>query len=841
MSTKKRYSHNKLAANTMPQGGLFEQVNDTSSNNSSITKRNIEDSNGPIVGEFVLNRFVNKETFFVISKIKPKNLDIPGNLPKQYHKYWNPYNLYVKGKSVLLTDGTKGLFEFYGKWELNPKFGLQFSFSSASEVLPEDINELRAFLESGRLPFIGKSTAEKIISTFGEKTFFILDNEPHRLVEISGITEEKVGEIAAAWEKKKKMYRLNSFFSIYDVGETTVEKIYLHFNGNKKYSALFSDSDIIAFFKKNPYILCEIDGMGFLTVDKIAKKVGVKDDDPNRIAAFLVYMIEDFSVKNGHTGCPTNVWLKNASQVLGISSKKIGGIAQKLIDDKKIIIRNLAVNEKLFFDHYYSKNNDELKIMQCVSSYWDAQNEIEIGQRLAAICEHKIDLTEAQVVLKNEVLSDVFEQLDEYQFLAIDGITKNKVSVLTGGPGTGKTTTLKSVLDVYERMGLRCVLMAPTGRAAKRMKEATGRFASTIHRMLAYDGSGFNTETILGDVFVVDESSMIDNRLGAALLKAIPDSGRVLFIGDIKQLPSVGAGAFLNDLIQSKVCKTYELAKVHRQAAGSKIAEAATEIIHEKLPVLGGNPVKDDFTFIDVDKRMTNDEINQFIFEKIKSLVSEYIAAGYQKSDIQILSPQREGVVGVKNLNLMLQPILNESDVFVMDEESDFCVGDRLLITKNNYDKKIFNGDMGVVTNKVNKGVSLDIEGGEALKVDLEGESLSALQLGYAITVHKSQGGEKPIIIMPISPSHTFSMNKNLIYTGITRGKDKVVLVGSSKTLKNVIKKSHKTYRLTGLVQNIRREYKRLKMAKLHNNDCEPSSGDVKNTGASVSKKAISP
>lgn len=756
-------------------------------------------------------RFTNPENGFMIATVRPTKVEPPADLPVPWRARWNPSQVAIKGSAMSLANvGSVGaLIECGGKWVMDPKFGLQYQFDWAREIMPTNLEAMRAYLAAGRLKGVGPVTGNQIVDKFGEDTINILDNAPHKLAEISGISEAKAQAIGKAWKDKRDMYELTAFFGMYGIGEVWVPKI------QEAFKHVAEDpGKIEAMVRRNPFILTRVEGIGFATADKMALALGFNPTCKERVEALLLHLLGEFSTNQGHTACPVDEWFRLAREQLRLDNATIQPIAQELIHRREVVLRDLPVST----DDLYGKGQ-EVDItppehrtpLTCASLRKDVACEHFIATDLMRLRTEGPALREDQIMVRNRILAERAEVLDSSQIEAANGVLDSPISVLTGGPGTGKTTTLKSILDIAEEAGMRVVLMAPTGRAAKRMAEATGRDAATIHRTLKFKpGEGFvhNARNPLeGEVFVVDESSMLDNSLGASLLRAIPNGARVMFVGDIDQLPSVGAGAFLKDIIDSGIAPTFRLTRVHRQATGSKIAEAAQRILEGKLPELDGDPYQDDFAMVSLPARLSSEEANTYISEKIKELVQGFIDRGVPRGDIQVLSPQREGIVGVAGLNQQLRPLLNEEGREpTLDGREVYGLGDRLLVTKNNYDKNVFNGDMGVVKEVKDGGVVMTMEGPETMEVELNAMESKQLQLGYAITVHKSQGGEKPVIIMACSPSHTFSMNKNLIYTGVTRGKDHVVMVGSTRTLANVLRKKEKTYRLTGLIHEISKQ-----------------------------------
>lgn len=746
-------------------------------------------------------KFMNKENGFMIAQGKAHSP--PVNLPVQWKGRFNPNAMTVKGSSLSLADinavGT--VVECEGDWVLDPKYGLQFQFSSAREAMPSTIEALRKYFSAGRIKGIGPATGNLIVDKWGMDTLKMLDENPDALKEIPGLTETKVEAIKKEWATKRALYHLTSFFGLYGIGEVWIPKI-VEALGEKGLEARVRD---------NPYLLTTVEGIGFATADKMGLSLGIEANSPKRTNAMLRHVLDEYTNKQGHTACPVDEWLRQAGEQLRQSPQELQAVAQNLINEGLVVLRTLPVNTAILRspnDAQYSGNAPEP--IACVSLKAAFMNERAIATDLRRIKDSLQPLTDMEVMEMNKHLAGLSGKLDPSQLEGVIGVLKNGVSVLTGGPGTGKTTTLKSVIDIAENMGWKVVLAAPTGRAAKRMAEAIGRPSGTLHRTLQFnpkEGFKFNRQNpLVGQLFVVDESSMLDNALAASWLRALPKNARVIFVGDIDQLPSVGPGAYLKDMMDSGVADVFRLTRVHRQAEGSLIAEAAQKVLAGKMPPLDGDPMVDDFSWVAPPSNLSSAEINEFSLTAIETLVTNFLKKGYKKDDIQILSPQRDGLVGVQGLNYALRWTLNHHGVPTTAQEEDepFALGDRVLVTKNNYDKDIFNGDMGVIQKLEDDG-SLEMLMEDGKVVQLEGVERKSLTLGYAITVHKSQGGERPVIIMTCSPSHTFSMNKNLIYTGITRGRNKVVIVGSPKTLNIALRKQEKMYRITGLKEEIRK------------------------------------
>lgn len=743
-------------------------------------------------------RFLNQENGFFIAQGRVPAP--PKDIPAMWRGRFNKDNVTIKGTALALAsmEFVGSTIECEGEWILDPKFGLQYQFQWAREAMPSTVEALEKYLAAGRIKGIGPATAKLIVAKWGMQSLDVLSNTPDQFLEIPGITPVKLTQITKEWEIKKSSYQLTSFFGLYGIGEVWVPRIL------EKFGPLNLEARVRA----NPYMLTEVDGIGFSTADKMALSLGLSRQSPQRAEAMLIHIINDYTSKQGHTACPVEEWFKEATSQLNLTSASLQPIAQDLINRQQVVLRNLPLEKEGVSQNSYT---GQPVMASCVSLKKEVNAERSIAQNLKRLKEHNHRLTSTEEMLLFQSLGAKSTVLDPSQLEGALGVLQSPISVLTGGPGTGKTTTLKSVIEAAEALGWDVVLAAPTGRAAKRMEEAIGRPSSTIHRCLKFNPKeGFThnrSNPLFGKLFVVDEASMIDNALGASWLSAMPSDARVLFVGDVDQLPSVGAGNFLKDMIQSTVCPVYRLTRVHRQAKGSLIGEAAQAIISGKMPALNGDPWVDDFAWMSPPQGLSSAEINEFISTSIESLVAGFLKKGYKKEDIQVLSPQREGLIGVNGLNDTLRWTLNEKGRPASEQECEepIVLGDRLLVTKNNYEKEIFNGDMGIVEEIDNEDGSMKLRMEDGRTVELERLDRKYLTLGYAITVHKSQGGERPVVIMPCSPSHTFSMNKNLLYTGITRGRNKVVVVGSAKTLHVALNKEEKMYRLTGLIHEIKR------------------------------------
>ena len=718
--------------------------------------------------------FHNKDTGFFVAEavaagpvppLPPEIQDLGVRVPR---------TLKVTGVSQAFegTDQVGATLECVGEWVVNPRHGLQFDVAFVQDAIPTTVDALEKYLGSGQLKGIGPAVARSIVDKWGLDTLRILENTPERLVEIPGLTEAKSQQIAESWRVKREAYGVVSFLGLHGIGETLAMKV----------REAFGSQDVERRVRANPYLLTEIEGIGFQKADAVALSIGFPANSPQRLAAALQHVLRDSIDKNGHTAITGTQWMDEAVAQLRRPRDEIKAMCQKLIDSKVVVLRSLRVNP------------DEPPV-SCVSPIREARWERSVANHLKRLIENRPALTLDQEASIQRIISDPSRRLDPSQKDAGLAVFKSPVSVLTGGPGTGKTTTLRSIVAAATDIGWSVVLAAPTGRAAKRMEEAIGMPAATMHRSLKFiPGKGFaknENDPMVGNLFVVDEASMVDTGMAAAWVRAIPTGATVLFVGDADQLPSVGAGDVLRDFIRSGRVPVARLTRVHRQAEGSGIAWNATQVLQGKSPAMNGDPWRDDFAFIKADNDLA---IQESLVEVIEGLLRQ----GVPPSDIQILCPQKNLDCGTEALNDLLRGLLNPERPDAQRLAEGLCVGERLMQTKNDYELEVFNGDMGTVT-KFNADGSLLMEMEDGRIVQFPKTSLKNLLMGYAITVHKSQGGERPVVLMPISRGHSFTLNRSLLYTAITRGKDRVMLIGDARTTLLSAKKKSQLVRVTGL------------------------------------------
>lgn len=677
-----------------------------------------------------------------------------------------------------------------GEWVLHPQFGQQFKVSICEEIVPSSIVGIERYLSSGIIAGIGPVTAKKIVEKFEEKTLEVLDNNIERLREIEGIGEKKIALICESYSKQNEVRNIMIFLQTYGVTPNQCVKIHKRFG-----------SESIKVVKENPYILTEeISGIGFKTADKIARSLGIESNSTFRIQSGIKYLINQFCGL-GNTYMPLENLLKEGIDILGVSKEEIEENIYEVQINGKIKLEK--VEEKI-----------------CVFSIPYYYSELGVTKKILSLAFNKYDDTGVEV--EKEI--GEFEKNNNIEFApsqkeAIKGAIENGVEIITGGPGTGKTTIINCITEIFEKANLKVYMGAPTGRAAKRMTEATGRESKTIHRLLEMGISEEDESLLLSrgeevplecDVVIIDEASMIDIMLMNNLLKAVSLGTRVIIVGDVDQLPSVGPGNVLRDLIESNSIKVVRLREIFRQSGESMIVMNAHKINAGEMPVL--NKKDKDFYFIKCEEPA---KIKDALISLINSRLPNFNKNWNKTKHIQILSPMRKGVLGVSNLNKELQNILNPKGDSKKEKEFKdmiFRVGDKVMQTKNNYLLKwerisgegekegvgIFNGDVGYIEYIDEEKQTLAVVFDEERKVVYDNIYLDELDLAYAITIHKSQGSEFPVAVIPIFMGPPLLMNRNLLYTAITRAKQLVVLVGDIKAVQFMINnnKSFERYSL---------------------------------------------
>lgn len=675
--------------------------------------------------------YQNPENGYSVFRVKVKGYDdlvtLVGNL------------LDVPAGSVLLCQG---------EWRVDRKYGQQFQCSTWEEVMPATAYGIEKNLGSGLVKGIGPKFARLIVDRFGTGTIDVIETDIERLNEVHGIGPKRIAKIRESWEKQKDIKNVMLFLQGHGVSTAFAAKIYREYG-----------KESVSKVQENPYRLADdIWGIGFKTADGIASRMGYGKDDPRRVRSGILYTLGQLA-DEGHCFAIGEQLLGTAAELLDVGEETIGAVLADMAGAGDVITDGEAIYLPPF--HYA---------------------ECGVARRLLALrngngslfSEDEPELPRGEGIV-----------YDETQLEAVRLALKSKVMVLTGGPGTGKTTTTKAIIGALRSSGMKVLLAAPTGRASKRMSEATGMEAKTIHRMLEYnpkDGYQRNADNPLtGDALIVDECSMIDILLMNNLLKAVPDGMRLILVGDIDQLPSVGAGNVLRDIIDSGAVPVIRLTRIFRQAQTSRIVMSAHAVNAGRLPDLS-NGRETDFFFL-------REEDPEKVAESIVDLVGRRLpgAYGIGADSIQVLTPMQRGVVGAASLNIALQQSLNGNGDSLSRGGYTFRKVDRVMQLRNDYDKEVFNGDLGYITevNLEDRVLKVDFDGRE---IEYDSTELDELSLAYATTIHKAQGSEYPVVVIPVMMNHFVMLQRNLIYTGITRAKKVCVLIGQLKALSYAVR-----------------------------------------------------
>ena len=692
-----------------------------------------------------------------------------------------------------------------GRYTEHPSYGQQFSICSYETVVPQDAFAIERYLGSGAIKGIGAALAARIVRKFGDDTLRIIEEEPERLAEVKGISERKAREIAEQVEEKADMRKAMMFLQKYGISQTLGVKIYQQYK-----------QDMYRILKENPYKMAEdINGIGFKMADEIASRIGIHTDSDYRIRSGLLYILL-LATGEGHVYLPKKLLLERAQQLLGVQADYMEKHLTDLSIDRKIVIKEIET------DH------TEKQQVVYASQYY--QIELHTAQML-----HELNVKDTA---EEGVLQEKIKQiqraekidLDEKQQEAIKEAVRNGLMVITGGPGTGKTTTINAIIRYFEMEGLDIYLAAPTGRAAKRMTEATGYEAKTIHRLLELTGIPEESSArvhfernaqnpLEADVIIIDEMSMVDIFLMYALLSAVVTGTRLILVGDVNQLPSVGPGSVLKDIIRSGEFPVVELTKIFRQASQSDIVVNAHKI-NQGIPVVLDNKSMD-FFFL---KRYDANVIISVVITLIQKKLPKFVDA--QPYDIQVLTPMRKGLLGVERLNGILQQYLNPPEKEKKEKEHGnglFREGDKVMQIKNNYQIEwevrglygipvekgvgVFNGDTGILREINTFAETVTVEFDERRFVEYSFKQLDELELAYAITIHKAQGSEYPAVIIPLLGGPKMLMNRNLLYTAVTRARRCVALVGDEKTFEEMENNRMEQSRYTTLDLRIKETY----------------------------------
>ncbi len=733
----------------------------------------------------------NEENGYTVAQLTPEGKDYTVTV------IGNMLGINV-GESVHLT----------GQWTVHPQYGRQFKAESVRTVLPATVQGIRKYLGSGLIRGIGPVTAERIVRRFGLETLDVIEKTPERLLEVLGVGPKRVAMIRRAWEEQRQIKEVMLFLQANGVSTSLAVKIY----------KAYGDA-AISVVRNDPYRLArEVYGIGFITADKIARNLGIAPDAPERAAAGVAYVLSQMA-DEGHVYVPRSELIAEAARLLQMDEARVAQAIETLAADEQVQIEPLASqrieatasrriggSESGEVTHASAAVAEERAVYLTPFYY----GEIGVAGRLKRLIEAPVDrLAVFQTFDWPAAFAAVQQRtglaLAPAQRQAIQTALTQRVTVLTGGPGTGKTTSLQTIIRILEAAGRSYVLASPTGRAAKRLTEATGREARTVHRLLEFkpgEGMTFqrNEENPLdADMVIVDEASMLDLLLTNHLLKAIPPGAHLLLVGDVDQLPSVGAGNVLRDIITSEATAVVRLDTIFRQQEGSYITVNAHRINQGQMPILDHQKAQDFFLF------KTDDPARaaQLIVELVQTRIPRRF--GLRPSDIQVLSPMHRGEAGVGHLNLLLQNALNPPSERKPERHVGgrvFRLGDRVMQIRNNYDKEVYNGDLGHI-------VALDLEE-QTLTVDFDGRrvqydflELDELVHAYAISVHKAQGSEFPAVVMPVLTQHYVMLQRNLLYTAVTRARRLVVLVGTPRAIAIAVRNDRVAQRYSALAERL--------------------------------------
>lgn len=704
----------------------------------------------------------DEESNFVVAKLQEKEkrglTTIVGNLAGI-----NP------GESLKLT----------GRWVLNKRFGEQFRVDNYEITIPATVHGIRKYLSSGLIKGIGPVMSERIVKKFGLRTLQVIEKTPGKLSDVEGIGPKRIALIRRAWEEHKEIKEIMIFLQGHGVSAAYSAKIYKRY-GNQS----------IEVVRENPYRLAhDIHGIGFITADKIAQNLGIDPNSLIRAKAGMIYVLNQLS-EDGHVYYPESNLVHKAGEILNVDEEIIIHAVTELCKEKELFLEDLDPEENLRAVY--------------LAPFYVA--ETGIAQRLMNLKESPSNIRPIHPEKAIEWVQQKLKiELAQSQKEAILLAASSKVLIITGGPGTGKTTIIMAILRIFQQLKLKVLLAAPTGRAAKRMNEATGWEAKTIHRLLEYSPQRGTfkkdqDDPLEADVVIIDETSMVDTLLMYYLLKAVPPHAHLILVGDVDQLPSVGPGNVLRDIIHSNSFTVVRLTEIFRQAQESMIVVNAHKVNQGQFPVLKEieKGEKADFQFI-------QEEDPQKILQTILDLCSKKIPRHFRfhpVRHIQVLTPMHKGTIGVTNLNIELQKKLNPDPPSIAHGSRNFRLGDKVMQIVNNYDKEVFNGDIGWISkiDQEDREVTIDFEG---RLVPYDYSDLDQVVLAYAISVHKSQGSEYPVVILPVMTQHYLLLQRNLIYTGITRAKKLVMMIGTKKALAIAIGNNKPQRRYTRLLERL--------------------------------------
>ena len=681
-----------------------------------------------------------------------------------------------------------------GFWKNHPRYGLQFQVSHWEKIDPVTIEGIEKYLGSGLIKGIGPNYAKRLVSAFGLDTLKVLSDEPLRILEVGGIGEVRARRIMQAWQEQRGMQDVMVFLQGHGVGASMALRIYRVFG-----------SETVVRIRENPYALAqEVHGIGFLLADRIANSIGINGDFPLRIHAGVLHVLREFA-EQGHCFVPLFTLKRNAAAILGVEEDPVEAAVEKLASAGRLVLQEASDGEvkQVFLEELY---HAEQRIASALRDLLATPSSLR-GEKIIGAWNNTQGTSRGAIDLASpELFGPSAVTLDEDQIRATQRALGDKVLVITGGPGTGKTTLLTALLNILRRAKVSFALAAPTGRAAKRMTESAGEEAMTIHRLLEYNPreGGFQRSEdnpLQVDFVIVDEASMVDLVLMDHLLRAIDRHSQLILVGDVDQLPSVGPGSVLRDLIDSGVIPTVVLRRIFRQNRQSLIVVNAHRILQGQTLFLGEQSEKKDFVFV---ARESEEEILLVVKDLLREHIPRLLQLESQEVSqaIQVLTPMHRGLLGTISLNREMQSLLNPVGETFERGGSSLRLGDKVMQLRNNYDKGVFNGDLGRIAAIDREEGSIKVDFYDK-RVEYESDEIDEINLAYATSIHKSQGSEYPAVVIPLHTSHYLMLHRSILYTAVTRGKRLVVLVGSRKALAMAIRNVRLDKRNTGLKEKL--------------------------------------